>query len=132
VTVTTTCAAEAYDYARVVQIVQQQVQAQAASYFSSNFVEVGSLQTTVAQATVTDARTGRLLLAVQAAGRWAYRFDQSLKRSLARVIAGKDVTQVRALLNNEAGVAAVNVSISGPSQNTLPSDDAKITIVLRD
>ncbi|HEY1351225.1 MAG TPA: baseplate J/gp47 family protein [Ktedonobacteraceae bacterium] len=132
VTVTTTCAAEAYDYARVVQIVQQQVQAQAASYFSSNFVEVGSLQTTVAQATVTDARTGRLLLAVQAAGRWVYRFDQSLKRSLARVIAGKDVTQVRALLNNEAGVAAVNVSLSGPSQNTLPSDDAKIAIVLRD
>jgi hypothetical protein len=132
VAVATTCTVEAYDYTRVVQIVQQQEQAQMASYFSSNFVEVGSLQTTVAHATVTDARTGTLLLAVQVAGKWAYRFDLSLERSLARVIAGKDVAQVRALLNSEAGIAAVDVSISGLNQNTLPSDDAKITIVLRD
>lgn len=132
VTVTTTCTVEAYDYARVVQIVQQKVLAQAASYFSNDFVEVGKLQMTVTNAPITDTRAGTLLLVVQTVGKWAYRFNQNLKRSLARVIAGKDINQVRALLSSEAGVAVVTISISGPDQSTLPSDDTKITVVLRD
>jgi hypothetical protein len=132
VTVKTTCTAEAYDFAGVVQIVQQEVQTQATSYFSSDFVEVGTLQTTVTNATVTDAKTGTLLLAVQAVGKWAYHLSQSFKQSLAKLIAGLDVNRARALLSSETGIAAVNIAISGPNQNTLPSDDSKITIVLRD
>jgi hypothetical protein len=131
VTMTTTCAAEAYDFSGVLQIVGQKVQAQAASYFNSDFVEVGTLQASVTNAAITDANSGTLLLAVQATGKWAYRFGQGLKQSLAKVIAGKDVSQVRALLSSEAGIAAVNITISGPGQNTLPSDDARITIVLK-
>lgn len=132
VTVKTTCTAEAYDFAGVVQIVQQEVQTQATSYFSSDFVEVGTLQTTVTNATVTDAKTGTLLLAVQAVGKWAYHLSQSFKQSLAKLIAGLDVSRARALLSSETGIAAVNIAISGPNQNTLPSDDSKITIVLKD
>ena len=82
--------------------------------------------------TVTDAKTGALLLAVQAVGKWAYHLSQSFKQSLAKLIAGLDVNRARALLSSETGIAAVNIAISGPNQNTLPSDDSKITIVLRD
>jgi len=131
VTVTTTCTAEAYDFSGMLQIVGQKVQVQAASYFSSDFVEVGALQAAVTNTTLTDARSGTLLLAVQATGKWAYRFNQNLKRSLAKVIAGKDVSQVRALLSSEAGIAAVSITISGSNHNTLPTDDTRIAIVLK-
>src|SRR5581483_6458585 len=131
VTVKTTCTAEAYDYTGMVQVVQQDMQTQATSYFSSDFVEVGTPHTTVVNA-VTDARGGTLL-AVRAVGRWAYRSSKGLKQSLAKSIAGLDVNHARTLLGNENGIAAVNdISIAGPNQHLLPADDSKITIVLRD
>lgn len=131
VTVSTTCKAEAYDYAGAVQFVQQQVQKQATTYFSDKFVLLGNLKTTVESATLIDARTGKILLVINAAGKWAYQFNNSLKQSLAKVIASKDVNEVRALLASQDGVDAVDIAITGNNQSKLPTDDTRITIVLK-
>jgi hypothetical protein len=131
VTVATTCTTEAYDYSGAVQIVQQKIETQASTFFSSEFVLVGPLQTSVSSATVIDAKAGTVLLAINAVGKWAYRFSHGLKQSLAKVIAGKDVNAVRAYLTSEGGISAVNITVSGVNQNSLPSDDSKITIVLK-
>jgi hypothetical protein len=132
VTVSETCTVEAYDYAGATQIVQQEVQRQVSTYFSSKFVLLDKLQTMVTSATVIDAKAGTILLAIKAAGKWGYQFSNNLKQSLAKVIAGKNVNEVRSLLGNEDGVAAVNITISGSDQGHLPSDDSRITIILRD
>ncbi|HEU5382342.1 MAG TPA: protein kinase [Ktedonobacteraceae bacterium] len=131
VTVSTTCKAEAYDYAGAVQFVQQQVQKQATTYFSDKFVLLGNLKTTVESATLIDARTGKILLVINAAGKWAYQFNNSLKQSLAKVIASKDVNEVRALLASQDGVDTVDIAITGNNQSKLPADDTRITIVLK-
>ncbi len=130
VTVSATCTAEAYDYSGAVQIVQGEIKSQAATYFSSQFVLVGAMQTTVTSATLVDAKAGTLLLAIETAGKWGYQFRNNLKQSLTKVIAGKDVSEVRALLASQSGVSAVNIAVSG-NGSKLPSDDSKITIVLK-
>lgn len=131
VTVTSTCTAEAYDYSTAVQIIQQQVQTETSTYLSSEFVLVGGLQTTVTSATLTDAHAGTLLLAIKTVGKWAYKLSSQQESTWARLIAGKSASVARSFLSGEDGVAAVNISISGRDQNTLPSDASKITIVLR-
>lgn len=130
VTVSATCTAEAYDYSGAVQIVQREIQSQTATYFSSQFVLVGAMKTTVTSATLVDAKAGTLLLAIETAGKWGYQFRNNLKQSLAKVIAGKDVSEVRALLASQSGVSAVNIAVSS-NGSKLPSDDSKITIVLK-
>lgn len=131
VTVSASCTAEAYDYAAAVTIVQQQVQTEASTYFSDRFVLVGGLQTMVTNTTLVDAKTGTLLLAIKAVGKWAYKLGNNLAHSLSRVIAGKSVGDARSLLASQIGVAAVNIAVSGRDPNTLPSDDSNITIVLK-
>lgn len=132
VTVSTTCRVEVYDYTGALQVVQKEVQAQAATYFSSQFTLLGSLQTTLKSATLIDAQAGTILLAIDATGKWGYQFSKSLEQSLARVIAGKNVSEVRALLASQSGVAAVAIDIAGGERGTLPADDSKITIVLKE
>lgn len=130
VTVSTACKAEVYDYSGAVQIVQQQVQTQAATYFSDKFVLLGTLKTTVESATLVDAPAGKILLVMHAVGKWVYQFSNSLKQSLARTIAGKSLSDAHTTLANEDGVSAVNIVISGSDKNTLP-DASKITIILK-
>lgn len=129
VTVSATCTAEAYDYTSASQQIQQQVQTQTASY-GSQFGLVGSLNLVVTSATVTDAHSGTILLAIKASGTWAYQFDKSREQELAKLIAGKNISDVRAYLANEAGVASSTI-VTSNGGNSLPNDPSKITIVLK-
>ena len=130
VTVSTTCSGEAYDYSAAVQTVQQQVQTEASSYSSDQFILVNGLQTTVTSATITDAKAGTILLAIKAVGRWVHRLSNDQKQTLLRVIAGKSVSDARSILS-QFGASTVAISVSGRDSNTLPSDSSKITIVLK-
>ncbi|HEY0752936.1 MAG TPA: hypothetical protein VGD98_03075 [Ktedonobacteraceae bacterium] len=127
VTVTASCVAEAYDYDAAVQIVTQQVQTEASSFSSDQFVLLnGKLLTTVVSATVTDAKAGTLLLALRAVGKWVHK----LTSHLANLIANKSVSEARTILML-AGASSVNISVSGRDSNTLPADSSKITIVVK-
>lgn len=131
VTVSVTCAAEAYDYAEAIKIVQHEVQIQASSYFSSQFALVGAVQATLTRSLLTDARAGTILLVFNGVGKWVYNFSHGLQQSLVHVIAGKTVADARSILAGQAGVAAVSIKVSGRDQSTLPTDNSKITIVLK-
>jgi len=130
VTVTATCTAEVYDYSAAIQIVQEQVQTEASSYSSDQYVLVNGLQTTVTSATVTDAKAGTVILAIKAVGKCIRQLDKSLQQSLPLGLAGTSVSSARVLLN-QIGVAHVDISVSGRDPNTLPADSSKITIVLK-
>ncbi|HLI68671.1 MAG TPA: hypothetical protein VKV19_02830 [Ktedonobacteraceae bacterium] len=131
VTVSVTCAAEAYDYAEAIKIVQHEVQIQASSYFSSQFALVGAVQATLTRSLLTDARAGTILLVFNGVGKWVYNFSHGLQQSLVHVIAGKTVADARSILAGQAGVSAVSIKVSGRDQSTLPTDNSKITIVLK-
>jgi serine/threonine protein kinase len=132
VTVTTTCTAEVYDYTGAIQTVQQQVQKQASTYFSSDFVLQGNLQTQVVSATLVDTKVGKILLEINALGKWAYHLDNSQKQSLQRIIAGRSVSDARSLLASQQGISHVQIAVSGFDQSKLPSDPARISIILKD
>jgi serine/threonine protein kinase len=129
VTVSATCTAEAFDYTSASQQIQQQVQTQTASY-GSQFGLVGSLNLVVTSATVTDAHSGTILLAIKASGTWAYQFDKNEKKGLAVALKGKSISEARTILAGEAGVASFNI-VTSNGGNSLPNDPAKITIVLK-
>ncbi len=130
VTVSAVCTAEAYDYSSAVQIVQQQVQSEASSYSSDEYVLLNGLQTSVSSATVTNVKTGTILLAIKAFGKWVRKLSGSLEQSLSRVIAGKSVADARAILS-QIGVAHVDISVTGRDTSTLPSDSSRIKIQLK-
>jgi|GEM_PF-2683846 len=129
VTVSATCTAEAFDYTSASQQIQQQVQTQTASY-GSQFGLVGSLNLVVTSATITDAHSGTILLAIKASGTWAYQFDKNEKQGLAVALKGKSISEARTILAGEAGVASFNI-VTSNGGNSLPNDPAKITIVLK-
>ena len=126
VTVTAVCSAEAYDYNSTIQIVQQQVQNEASSYSSDQYTLTSGLQTTVASATVTDAKAGTVLLAIKVFGKWIHK----LSNNLEHYIANRSVSEARAILM-QFGAARVDISVSGFNSNTLPSDSSKIKIVVK-
>ncbi|HEX7735498.1 MAG TPA: hypothetical protein VF458_11575 [Ktedonobacteraceae bacterium] len=127
VTVTANCSAEAYDYDAAVQIITQQIQTEASSFSSDqSFQFDGKLQTTITNATVTDAKTGTIQLAIKAVGKWVHKLTSHLESLIAK----KSVSEARAILML-AGASNVEISVSGPDPNTLPSDSSKITIIVK-
>jgi len=131
VTARTTCTAEAYDYSAALQVVQQQIQAEASSYVSNQYVLVNGLQTSVTSATAIDAKAGTLLLAIKAVGKWVYKLGKDIKQLISQEISGKSVSIARYALAHTIGIAACDISISGRDQSMLPLDSSKITIVVK-
>jgi serine/threonine protein kinase len=90
---------------------------------------VGQIKTAVTNATVGDQNT--VALTVSAQGLWVYQFTDAQKQALARLIAGKGMEEAQRLLASQPGVARASITLSGGIGQTLPSDPAKIKIVVQ-
>ncbi|HEY7418467.1 MAG TPA: hypothetical protein VH593_25025, partial [Ktedonobacteraceae bacterium] len=62
-------------------------------------------------------------------GVWAYQFSDAQKQTLAQLIAGKNVQAAQQALDAQPGVERATIQLFGGQ--TLPSDPAKITIVVQ-
>jgi VCBS repeat-containing protein len=130
VTVTVTCVSEAYD--------RQGVQALAASLLRTDetktlgvgYMLMSNIVTMVTKTAVIDTQ-GTISILVNAEGVWVYQFTDAQKGDLARLIAGKSNDDAQALLLQQKGVGKVNISVSGGTDNTLPTDPHHITIVVQ-
>ncbi len=65
---------------------------------------------------------------VTAEGTWVYKWTNTQKQYLARLVAGKHVKNAKILLQQEKGVAAVNLQLSRTDNDILPSDVGHIIV----
>ncbi|MBE3558993.1 MAG: protein kinase [Ktedonobacteraceae bacterium] len=120
VTVTVTCTQLAYNPQSVKDLVVQLLKDKASNNPGSHYALVGDV-------TIKTNAQGSTIHA-EAKGRWAYQFSDEQKQAFSSLIAGKTVGDAIALLKSVEGV--VDVSIQGGSR--LPSDPAKIVVVVKD
>ena len=97
----------------------------------SNYAPVGNITTTLTSATLTDAKSGTITLTVSAEGLWVYQFTAAQKQSLAKLIVGKTKSQAQSQLASQPGIAHVEITLSGGTNDTLPADVNKIAFVIK-
>ncbi len=128
VQVAETCGEQVYDYsaARGIALKAQQTRVAGDPGLGSGFALDGHLSLIILSAGPANA-DGSFTLNAQVQGFWVYSFSQDRLRQLAALIAGKSQADARALLLQQAGVAAAQFSDSGP----LPVNTGEITVVIR-
>jgi len=129
VTITDTCTGEVYDEQGARLMAENLLKSEAAKSLGGHYLLVGNVVTTVTQATVIDKRATISLL-VNAVGRWVYQFDDTRKKELAKLIAGKNKELAQALLRSVEGVGKGDIELSFFSLNSLPDDPGKITVLV--
>jgi hypothetical protein len=129
VSVLFTCTGEVYDHDAAVAMASHLLTQQAATDPGARYALVGAITTAI-----TSTRVGNqhaVALTVSAEGIWVYQFTTAQKQALAQLIAGKSVQEAQQLLVSQPGVAKASISLSGGIGQTLPSDLAKITVVVQ-
>ncbi len=130
VTVTATCAGEAYDQIGAQTIAAGLLNKKALQDLGSSYAPVGKIVTSVTR-TTTD-KQGNLSLFVKAEGIWVYQFSNAQKTQLAKDIAGKNKNDASTLLEQQPGVGHVEkIDITGNENTTLPIDYTQISIVVQ-
>ncbi len=125
------CSGEVYDKQVAQTIAASLLRQQAAKNPGPGYVLVGSLVTAILQVTVTDAQKGTLSLLVKAEGIWVFRFDDTQKQALAKLVAGKSRVDAQSLLLKHLGVASADIMIRSGEENTLTTDPYRISIVVQ-
>jgi serine/threonine protein kinase len=128
VTVTMNCTVEAYDHDGAQAMARALLSNQTANNLGSDYGLVGNIATTVGQPTLVNSANGTISLPVTAEGVWAYKWSDTQKQYLAKLVAGKSVQSAKALLQQQPGVGAVNLQLSGGNNATLPSDVSHIVV----
>ncbi len=128
VTVTMNCTVEAYDNDSAQAIAKELLSHQLANDPGSDYSLIGNITTTVGQPTLEKNTYGTILLPVTAEGTWVYKWTNTQKQYLARLVAGKHVKNAKILLQQEKGVAAVNLQLSRTDNDILPSDVGHIIV----
>ncbi len=130
VSVSFTCTGEVYDYDDARSLAAQLLKNQAMTDPGSSYALVGTIDTNVISATLTNAGQGIVALLVSAVGRWVYQFSPAQQQQLAQLIAGKGKQAAFALLTSQTGVGNASIQLQG-SGNTLPTDPSLISIVIQ-
>jgi|SRR5437868_8617594 len=78
-------------------------------------------------------KDGMIDVKATASGKWKYHFTAAQKLNMAKLIARKTVSEAKAFLLQQPGVANASISVSGPiidlgGHNMLPDDLRAITI----
>lgn len=129
VTVTFTCTGEAYDDAGALALAVKLLKDQAATTPGAGYALVGQVKTTLLNA--TPGTHGTVQVMVQAEGIWAYLFTAMQKQTMAQLIAGKSEQEARQVLTAQPGVSGASITFSDGLGQTLPTDPAKITLVVQ-
>jgi len=125
-----TCSGEVYDRLGAQAIAADLLKQEAARNPGAGYLLTGNLVIAVTQATVTDAQKGTLSLLVKAEGIWVFRFDDTQKQALAKLVAGKSRVDAQSLLLKHLGVASADIMIRS-GENTLTTDPYRISIVVQ-
>jgi serine/threonine protein kinase len=126
--VSVTCITEVYDQQSAVAMAANLLKAKAISTSNTPLVLTGKITTAIKQAQAKSG--GTIALLVEASGTAAYQFDEAQKQALAALIAGKSKQQALSILQKQAGVSGVTISLSNKQANTLPTTTKNITIVV--
>ncbi len=130
VTVTVTCVGEVYDRQGAQSLAASLLRTDGTKTPGAGYMLMGNIVTTVTKTAVIDTK-GTISILVNAEGMWVYQFTDAQKGALARLIAGKREDDAQALLLQQKGVSKANISVSGGTDNTLPTDPHSITIVVQ-
>ncbi len=130
VSVTFTCTGEVYDYDGARSFADQLLIQQAKTRPGSTYVLVGNIATSVVSANISDQQNGTVTITVTAQGKWLYRFTNTQKQTLARMVAGKKKEEAQSILSAQTGIVQANIQLSGGDSVTLPEDASKITVVV--
>ncbi len=129
VKVTVTCVGEVYDHQGAVLMTEGLLKGEASNNPGSGYGLVGSVVTSVTQATVE--KNGTVSLLANAEGIWAYQFSDVQKKDLAKLIAGKNQQDAKALLQKQTGVNKASIQFSESDADTLPTDPGRIVVVVQ-
>lgn len=124
-----TCTGFAYDSQDIQSIMTQEINQQAARTLGTSYALVGKIQTSIVQATV---KGQTVMLQVKATGSYAYQFTQDRLEHMKTLIAGLQRGQAAQKLLHQAGVSSVSINITGVQTETLPTDPARITLLVLD
>lgn len=102
---------------------------QAAADPGAGYVLLGKTKSSITEAAADAQNT--VTLHISATGTWVYQLSDAEMHALARLIAGKSVQEAQRLLVTQTGVARAFIKLSGGIKQRLPSDPAKITVVMQ-
>jgi VCBS repeat-containing protein len=129
VSVTATCKGEVYDQQGAKSLAAELLKSEAQKSLGSNYALLNdNVVTQITSASIVDGN-GTISLDVNAEGVWVYQFSDAQKQNLAKLIAGKSVSDARTILLQQMGVSDAQITISDGS-NTLPTNPSDITIVI--
>jgi VCBS repeat-containing protein len=128
VTVSFACSGEVYDHDGALAMAANLLTQQAAADPGGGYALVGTITSAVTNAVV--GAQNMVTLTVRAQGVWAYQFSEAQKQTLAQLIAGTTIQAAQQILSSQKGVAQATVQVGGGNGQSLPSDPAKITIVV--
>jgi len=128
VTMMVVCTGEVYDQRAVQAMAQDLLVTDPAQNPGNGYVLVGTIATTVKNATV-DTK-GIVSLLVHAEGIWVYQFNTAQKQALVKLIAGKSQQVAQSLLLQQEGVEKTTIHLFGGNGSTLPTDQSQITLAV--
>jgi hypothetical protein len=131
VTVSLRCSDSAYNPQTALSQAEDMLKQEAARQLGPGFNLVGKITTRVEQA--TPGKNGNVDVLVSASGTWKYQFTAAQKSNMAKLIARKTISDAKARLLQQPGVANASISVSGPiidlgGHNIVPDDLRAITI----
>jgi hypothetical protein len=131
VNVSLTCSDPAFNPQTALPQAVDMLKQEATQQFGPGFILVGNIATRIGQA--TPGKNGNVDVPVMASGTWKYQFTAAQKSDMAKLIARKTVSEAKALLLQEPGVADASISVSGPiidlsGHHMVPDDLRAITI----
>jgi Baseplate J-like protein len=133
VSVSLTCSDSAYNPQTVPSQVEDLLKQQAIQLLHPDpaFIPVGTIVIKIGQE--TPEKDGNIHVQATASGIWKYQFSDAQKMDMAKLIARKTVSEAKALLLQQPGVAAVSITISSPiidlsGHDMVPDDLGAITI----
>jgi hypothetical protein len=130
VSVSFLCTGEVYDHDGAAQMAASLLIQQAATDLGEEYTLMGTIKTAITA--VPADELGTVTLTVNAEGVWTHQFSGAQLQALARVIAGKRAQDAQRILTSQPGVSQAAIKLSGGFGQTLPSDPARIRIVLQE
>jgi len=131
VSLTVTCTGEVYDQQGAQLIAANLLTSKAMFDLDAGYALVGRIATTIKQIAQNVVKQGTIYLQVSAKGIWAYKFSDASQRMLAKLIAGKKITDAQSLLMHHVGIARADIQVFGIAVNMVPDDPDRIIIVIQ-
>jgi len=131
VKVSLACSDSAYNPQTTLPQAEDMLKQEAARQLGPGFNLVGNIATRVERA--TPGKNGHLDVQISASGTWKYLFAAAQKLDMAKLIARATISEAKARLLQQRGVADASISVSGPiidlsGHNIVPDDLGAINI----